>query len=973
MAAEKYDFKKIEKEINQFWRKINLLELLEEQNKKGESYFLLDGPPYANNVPHVGHVRNTIYKDLYIRINFMRGRNVYFQPGFDTHGLPVENMIEKKLELKSKQDIEKFGIAEFMKTCKEHAAMYKDLWIKAYDTLGSWYSWREPYMTFHNSYLEGAWWAFKKMWDKDWVYEGQKPVTWCPHCQTALAGYEVTDSYKNLSDPSVIVKFKLKSTEDDHLLIFTTTPWTLPSNTVICVHPDKDYVKVSTKDKGNLILAKQRIELLEEIGIKDYSVLEEFKGKKLDGQYYEPLFDIPQQKELKKNPKCLRVYMSIALLKERVTSKVATKKVGVKARDVFEEFVSVEEGTGLVHCVPGAGKTDNDVGKHYGLPNLSPLDDECKFTEDVGKYAGKYVKDADHEIADDLHKNGTLLHYERKEHAYPVCWRCKAPLIFKMSNQWFLKIEPIKDIMLTDNEKVNWQPEFARGRFREWVTNAEDWNFSRQRYWGIPIPVWKCECGEKKAIGNLKELKEKALEDIPDDFDLHTVNLIHMRCEKCSGTMNRINDIFDVWFDSGVSPWASMGYPNDNKELFKEHFPVSRVNESQDQIRGWFYSLMFCSVATFGKAPYKAVSMPGWVVDNNGEKFSKSLGNGVEVEVAVDKIGADSLRFYYCWDIAPYALQKFSMETAGKEVHKMLNILWNLHSYLLAEAEDKKIEKFNEDELKAEDRWIISRFNNSIQALYDSYDSFEIHEGGRKIYEFIVNDLSRTYVKMVRDRVEDEKIPLQVLNHCLVNTVIALAPITPFISDKIYRDLAAINTGFKESVHLVLLPKVGKGDKRLEEEFIVVQDLIASILGARDKAQLGVRWPISEVIIEAHDESIKAAIDNQIEIVQRLTNVRKIGFGIVPVKIKAKIDFKSLGKEFGQETGDAAEAMQKDMAAIEKHLEAGKTEFKIGKFNIKKDFFTLTTIPPEEYASSDFRGKSIYLFKEITSELFNEG
>jgi len=972
--AENYDFKRIEKEIGELWRKINLLKLLEEQNQFGERYFLLDGPPYANNVPHVGHVRNTMYKDMFIRINFMRGKNVFFQPGFDTHGLPVENMVEKKLKLKSKQDIEKFGIAKFMKTCRDHAATYKDLWIKSYDELGCWYSWREPYMTFHNSYLESAWWAFKKLWDKGWVYEGKKPVTWCPHCQTALAGYEVTDSYKTLSDPSVVVKFKIKNSDDDHLLIFTTTPWTLPSNTVICVHPDKEYVKVKTEKDGNLILAKNCLKTLEQIGRK-YEIIDEFKGKMLDGVEYESLIDLPLQQDLQKNPNALKVYMSIPILKERVTSKVATKKEGVKAKDVFEDFVSVEDGTGLVHCVPGSGKTDNEIGKHYNLPELSPLDDECKFTEEAGKYSGMYVKDADHAIAEDLHKCGKLLHYERIEHSYPVCWRCKAPLIFKMSNQWFLKVDPIKKKMLEDNEKVVWQPEYARDRFREWVTNAEDWNFSRQRYWGIPIPIWKCDCGEMITIGSVEELKKHAVEEIDDDFDMHTVNLVHLKCPECNANMKRINDIFDVWFDSGVSPWASMGYPNQNKELFENNFPVSRINESQDQIRGWFYSLMFCSVGVFDKAPYKKVSMPGWVLDSDGQKFSKSLGNGIETKKAIEKIGADTLRFYYCWDIAPHSLQKFNLETAGKEVHKMLNILWNLHNFVLTEMGSETVEEFDSAALKIEDQWILSRLNRTLKTLLDSYQSFELHDGGRRVFEFIVNDLSRTYVQLIRDRIEQEKTPLHIINHCLLKMVTALAPITPFVSDKIYQNFKVINKSLKQSVHLEMLPVAENSNDELEKEFSIAQELIASILAARDRAQIGVRWPVETVIIDLDEVEAQKSINNLRELVLQQTNIKKLEFGAVSVKLKLKPDFKKLGKEFGTHTGDVANLIKENEKNIIKALESKQEEIKLDndKFTIKPEHLVIEEIPPDDYSSAPFRKGTLYLYKPLNKELMNEG
>jgi len=685
-----YDFKIIEKDIRDFWRKINLLEKIQTQNKDKKSYFLLDGPPYANNVPHIGHIRNTVYKDLYIRHASGQGKSILFQPGFDTHGLPIENMVEKKLNLKSKKDIEVLGIKKFCDTCKANATHYKDVWLNVYDMMGSWYSWKTPYLTYDNNYLESVWWSFKKMWDKDMVYEGKKPVFWCPKCETALAGYEATDKYTNVEDPLIIVKFKVKKAENDYLLVFTTTPWTLPANVVVAAKGDEDYVKAKTNE-GNLIIAKNLVKLFDELKLK-YEIIEEFKGKKLDGLEYESVLDVPSQKELQNNKKALRVIMSIPILKERITSKVMMKKGLDKSGDIFEHFVSVEEGTGLVHCAPGHGKTDSLVGKHYDLPAISPLDDQCKFTKEVGKYAGIFVKEADKLILEDMQKDGKLLYSAKLTHSYPLCWRCSSPLIFRLSNQWFLKVDKIKEQMLEANEKVNWQPEYARERFTEWVANADDWNFSRQRFWGIPIPVWKSKQGEYKVIGSKEELEEATKKKLPEDFDLHTIKDITFKSNK-GNEMKPVGDIFDVWFDSGSAPFAAFHYPFENKELFEKNYPVSRINESQDQIRGWFYSLMFCGISALDKSPYEIVSMPGWVVDKNGEKMSKSLGNFISAEDAITNLGADNVRFYYCWDVAPETLAKFNEEAVKTEVGRVHSMLWNLQKFLITQVSGKSIIK----------------------------------------------------------------------------------------------------------------------------------------------------------------------------------------------------------------------------------------------------------------------------------------
>lgn len=922
-----YNFKEVEEESREFWKKINLLKLLEEKNKKGKNYFLLDGPPYANDVPHVGHIRNTVYKDLSIRLAFQKGFNVLFQPGFDTHGLPVENKVEKKLNIKHKKEISEMGIKKFTDLCKASAADNKDLWLEVYDKLGSWYSWKEPYLTYNNNYLESAWWTFKEIWNKGLVYEGKRPVFWCPHCETALAGYEVTDSYANLKDPYVIVKFKVKNTKNDYVLVSTTTPWTLISNVAIAINGNEEYVKIETS-QGNLILAKKRLKVLEEAEVK-YKIIKELKGKKLEGLEYESLIDVPVQKELEKNPKAHKIIISIPILKERVSAKLRTKK-GIIGEDVFEDFVTVNEGTGLVHIAPGHGKTDNEIGKYYKLPDPSPLDDACKYTDDAGQFSGMFVKDADNDILDLLEKSNKLFFKSKIEHKYPLCWRCKSPLIFRMSNQWFIKINTIKDKMIEDNKKVKWYPDFARERFDNWVLNAEDWNISRQRYWGTPIPIWKCGCGEIKVIGSLEELEKNAIDKVSKNFDLHTASDITLRC-KCKKEMKRIIDIFDVWFDSGIAPWAPLHYPFDNKKLFEEHFPVSRINESQDQIRGWFYHLMFCGVATFNKAPYLEVSMPGWVVDNKGEKMSKSIGNVVYAKDAIEDIGADNLRFYYMLDIAPYELQMFNVEVIRKEVWKVFNILLNVNNYLLMQTD--KIGKLRD--LEIEDKWIISKLNSLIKGYNEDLNNFEYHYVGRSLSDFIVNNVSREYIQIVRERVDknDERV-FNVLFEILNKCVILLAPISPHISEHVYQKLKDKFDLEEKSVHLINLPKAeeDKIDLDLEDAMEGAKKVMQEILAQREKAQLGIRWPLQ--IVEIKIDKVKN-IKLLEEVIKRKTNVKELD--IKKGEFSVKLDTK-LTKDLEQE-GYAREIMRaiQDLRKRAKLEKKDKIELFIdSKFDLSK-------------------------------------
>ncbi|MEK6940585.1 MAG: isoleucine--tRNA ligase [Nanoarchaeota archaeon] len=858
-----YDFKDIEKEQREYWRRLNLLKKLEERNKHGKPYFLLDGPPYANAPPHAGHLRTSVYKDVPIRVAFMKGMNVLFQPGFDTHGLPIENKVEKELKISSKRDIEKFGISNFTKRCKELAATNEEHFMKFYDDVNSWYSWKTPYHTFDNSYVEAGWWTFKKLWKQKQVYEGEKPVFWCPRCETSLAGYEVTDSYKTLSDPAVYIKFKVKN-KDESLLVYTTTPWTLISNVALAVHPDESYIKVETV-QGVLILAKERIEILEKFEM-GYKILEEFKGKKLEGTRYDPIIEVPQQDELHKNKKCHMVYLSIPILKERAASKVAAKKGISEMKDIFEDFVTVQEGTGIVHTSCGHGKTDNEVGKHYGLPEPSPLDNGGKFTEKAGQYSGRFVKDTDMDIIEALKKTNMLLHYERVEHSYPVCWRCKSPLIFRMSKQLFLKVN--RELMLKENNKVRWEPKYAKERMDAWISNAEDWNISRQRYWGIPIPIWKCTCGNLQVIGSVEELKELSKDPITEDFDLHDASYIKIQCNKCLEWMERTKDIFDVWYDSSIAPWAAFGYPKTNKEIFEEHYPVSRVNEGQDQIRGWFYYLLCCGTNTFGKKPYDYVGMPGWVVDKKGEKMSKSLGNGIEAQEAVDEVGGDAVRLYIMWDAAPYDIIKFNIDTIKKEIWKIFNVFLNLKMLLLSQK------RINKKKLVLEDAWLLSKLNSMTKEYKQGLEDFEYHISGRAIGNFILNTLSREYIQIVRNRLDkNDETVAWVLKEALVKISILLAPISPGISEKVYREITR-----KESVHLEPWPETNEGviDNELEEQFEVAQTVITRILAERETVKLGIRWPLAKVTVNTQDSKIRAAVIKTKEIILRAVNIKNI-------------------------------------------------------------------------------------------------
>ncbi|MEM5812549.1 MAG: isoleucine--tRNA ligase, partial [Candidatus Aenigmatarchaeota archaeon] len=665
---EPYDHKKIEKEVQDYWKRNKIPERVVDFSRRGgKKFYLLDGPPYVNGIPHVGHIKTTTFKDIWGKFKYMQGFSVWFQPGFDCSGLPIENAVEKKLGIKSKKDIEeKIGIENFIKECKSLAEQNLHLWMELYKELGAWRGWVEPYLTYKDYYLESGWWTVKRMYEKSLLSEGTRPSFWCPHCETVLSGYEVTDSYKNIEDPSIYIKFPVKNSDKEYLLVWTTTPWTLPANVAICAHPEESYVRVRTGSGEILILAEKRLEILHRLEI-GYSVIEKFPGKKLEGLRYEPALDVPLQEELKSNPKAHRVILSIPIMKKRVASKTLTKRV-VESGDEFGHVVDMETGSGLVHIAPGHGDVDNKLGRHYGLPEPSPVDDSGKLTKEAGRFAGIFVKRADPMIIEELERRGKLLVSEKIVHSYPLCWRCKSPLIYRMSNQWYLRLDPIREKILRENKKVRWLPEFGRERFSDLIAEAPDWAITRQRYWGIPIPIWVCKkCGKKTVIGSKREL-EKASGKKVSDLHKDSVDKISIPCV-CGGKMERVKDIMDVWFDSGISPWASIGYPFRNRELFKKLWPVDLVDESQDQIRGWFYSLMMCGFSVFDRAPYETVCLNGWTLDERGEKMSKSLGNVVDAKEARNLLGSDLLRLYYCYDTAPWDTQKFNMSNA-KELHR---------------------------------------------------------------------------------------------------------------------------------------------------------------------------------------------------------------------------------------------------------------------------------------------------------------
>ena len=900
-VSGQYNPKKLEEDIRNFWEKNKIPKKVEK--KKGEKFYLLDGPPYANQVAHVGHVRTRVMKDVWVKFKSMQGFNAWLQPGFDCHGLPIEVIVEKELGIKSKKDIELIGVKKFIEACRRKAEGTEQEWLKLYRLLGDWRGWFKPYLTLENYYIESAWWTVKNLFDKGMVVEGEKPTYWCPRCQTALSGYEVTDSYAEVKDPYIYVKFPVKGKNNEFIIIATTTPWTLVSNVAIAVHPEAYYVRAKVGKEFYILSEKTAEKVLKELCKLDYEIEDKFLGKELNGIKYLPVLDVPVQEKLKKNETAHRIILSIPVLKSKSYKHGAIERAE-EMKEEFFDFVVAEEGSGCVHCAPGHGPEDYYVGQHYNLPSASPIDDEGKFTNEAGEFRGMFVKDADKKIIERLKEKNLLLYFDWITHSYPLCWRCKSVLIYRLTKQWFFSVDMIKDKMLKENEKVRWLPEFGKDSFHKWLTEAVDWCISRQRYWGIPLPIWICEkCGKREVIGSSEELRKKAREKLPKNLDLHkhVVDKITLTCENCGAIMRRVPDIMDVWFDSGIAPWASLGYPHKNKEVFEQIWPCDLVCESQDQIRGWFYSLMFCGVATFGISPYKAVAMMGWVLDEKGEKMSKSLGNVVWAADALEKLGADILRLYFCWEIPAWETQKFSFRTA-EELRKVLNIFWNSYAFFTTYCTENF--KPNFSNLLIEDKWLLSKVNSLIEDVTKSYENFEFHKVARMLVDFITNDLSRFYIKLIRDRVwitrEDESktAALSTLYEALVKISKLIAPITPYISEEIYQNLVlGLNQKEAKSIHLTNWPKANKKfiDKNLEEEFKIIREIIDASNSARQLAKIRLRWPVKKVVIVSKDEKVRNLVEKFAGILSKACNTKLV----LASEEEPKGDFSKAEFDFG--------------------------------------------------------------------------
>lgn len=996
-AEKSYDHKSIEKNIQNFWKDHDTFRKVNKLRANGSQYSFLDGPPYCSGKIHLGTAWNKVIKDSYLRYKSMNGFNLRRQAGWDMHGLPIEHKVEQLMGIKSKQEIEEeIGIAEFVDKCKEFAMDNKVAMEDEFEDLGVWMNWEDPYMTLDPKYMESAWWTLKKANEKDLLVNDKRVISWCPHCETALAAAEL--DYTEGEDPSIFVKFpvseKLLSDKDlpEYFLVWTTTPWTLPSNLAIAINPDFDYAFVEI-DGQILILAENLVETVlgpsqlvyktkvpaEEEGEEDkiieeyedvYEIVKVVKGDTLIGTKYDyPLgSEVPFQLELEG------------------TDNVHTILPG--------GHVELGEGTGLVHTAPGHGPDDFELGKEFDLPIFCPVDESGNYTSDAGKYSEQFCKDANLEIIEDLKSKGLMHKNETIEHRYGVCWRCKTPIIYLATKQWFIKVTDIKDQMLEQIDQVEWIPKWAgEGRFRDWVDNAKDWTISRQRYWGIPIPIWECpECGELKVVGSVEELKKEALNDIDvDDEELvHRpyVDEIQMKCDSCGATVERIPDVLDVWIDSGVAGWASLYYPQE-KDKFEQWFPYDFITEGHDQTRGWFYSQLGTGVIAMDRVPYKKVLMHGFVLDEDGKKMSKSLGNVVAPEEVIEKYGADVLRFYLLWASKPWDDLKFVWDELNN-INKMFNILWNVYvfstTYMSLDEFNPIGLKEGDYTLRDEDRWIISRANSLVKAVAEDLDNLFFHKATRKINNFILEDLSRWYVRLIRGRTwvesddPDKLGAYYSLYTALVKLINVLAPIAPHISEKIYENLVlGVDDSANESIHMNDWGyDVEAIDEDLESKMDVVREVIEASARARDIARYKLRWPVSDITIVSQDENVLQAIEDLKDIIKDQSNTKEVitATEFENLSFISKPNLKTLGPRLKGDMGIVkkflenadgnqvkADLEENDMFIIE---EGGKT------FELTSDDILFDTELPDDFVSSEFEGGNVFVNTNITPEIMEE-
>ena len=956
-----------EKAVEKFWEDNNIFKKSMEHRKEGETYTFYDGPPTANGKPHIGHVETRTIKDMIPRYRTMKGYMVPRKAGWDTHGLPVELEVEKLLGLDGKEQIEEYGLAPFIDKCKESVWKYKGMWEDFSRTVGFWADMDNPYVTYDDNFIESEWWALKTIWDKGLLYKGFKIVPYCPRCGTPLSSHEVAQGYKAVKERSAIVRFKVKG-EDAYFLAWTTTPWTLPSNVALCVNPEETYLKVKAADGYTYYIAKALADKvlgrLAEEGKDAYEVLETYVGKDLEYKEYEPLY------------KC---------------AEDAAKKQKKKAHFVTcDGYVTMTDGTGIVHIAPAFGEDDSRIGRNYELPFVQFVDGKGDLTAET-PYAGKFVKDADPLVLKDLDAEGKLFDAPKFEHDYPFCWRCDTPLIYYARESWFIKMTAVKDDLVRNNKTINWIPaSIGEGRFGNWLENIQDWGVSRNRYWGTPLNIWECECGHQHSIGSREELYKMSGNEKAKTVEFHRpyIDEITITCPECGKQMKRVPEVIDCWFDSGAMPFAQHHYPFENKDLFEQQFPADFISEAVDQTRGWFYSLLAESTLLFNKAPYKNVIVMGHVQDENGQKMSKSKGNAVDPFNALETYGADAIRWYFYTSSAPWLPKRFSGKAVQEGQRKFMGTLWNTYAFfvLYANIDNFDASKYTleYDKLPVMDKWLLSKLNSTVAEVDSNLDQYRIPEAAKALQDF-VDEMSNWYVRRSRERfwakgMEQDKInAYMTLYTALVTICKAAAPMIPFMTEDIYQNLVRSNdANAPESIHLCDFPVVNKDhiDKKLEEDMEDVLDAVVMGRACRNEAAIKNRQPISRMYIKS-DFTLSEFYQ---EIIEDELNVKEVVF-TDDVRDFTSYTFKPQLRTVGPKYGKQLGGIQKHLAALDGNaamdeLNAdGALKFDVDGVAVEltKDDLLIDMAQKEGYVSQEDNRMTVVLDTNLTPELVEEG
>ncbi len=967
-VSNNMNFVEREQKTLDFWNKNKIFEESIEEKEGCPVYTFYDGPPTANGKPHIGHVLTRVIKDMIPRYQTMKGHKIIRKAGWDTHGLPVELEVEKLLGIDGKEQIEEYGLDPFITKCKESVWKYKGMWEEFSGKVGFWADMDDPYVTYHNDFIESEWWALKKIWDKDLLYKGFKIVPYCPRCGTPLSSHEVAQGYKAVKERSAIVRFKVVG-EDAYFLAWTTTPWTLPSNVALCVNPNETYCKVKAADGYTYYMAQALLDTVlgkladKENGTPAYEVLETYVGSDLENKEYEPLYACAKEVADKQHKKGFFI--------------------------TCDNYVTMTDGTGIVHIAPAFGEDDANVGRNYDLPFVQFVDGKGDLTEET-PFAGMFVKDADPKVLVDLDSKGLLFDAPKFEHDYPFCWRCDTPLIYYARDTWFIKMTAVRDDLVANNNKVNWIPEsIGKGRFGDWLKNVQDWGLSRNRYWGTPLNIWECECGRRHAIGSIAELKEMS-DNCPDDIELHRpyIDAVTIKCPDCGKEMHRVPEVIDCWFDSGSMPFAQWHYPFENEDIFKENFPADFISEAVDQTRGWFYSLMAISTLIFNEAPYKNVIVLGHVQDKDGQKMSKSKGNAVDPMEALNKYGADAIRWYFYTNSAPWLPNRFHEDAVLEGQRKFMGTLWNTYAFYVLYANidnfDPTQYSLEYDKLAVMDKWLLSKLNTAVKTTDENLGNYRIPEAARALSEF-VDDMSNWYVRRSRERfwakgMEQDKInAYMTLYTALVTICKAAAPMIPFMTEDIYQNLVrSVDKAAPESIHLCDFPAVDEKmiDTELENDMDEVLKIVVLGRAARNSASIKNRQPIGNMYVKAN----KALSDFYKEIIEDELNVKAVTFKDDVSEFSDyvfKPQLKTVGPKYGKHLNaireylsnvNGREAMNTLKTEGALKFEADGTEVSLAEEDL-----LIETAKSDDYVTEADAVVTVVLDIQLTEELLEEG